>query len=494
MGFVVSKEMVLKEAVPQKTVPTKAMSKKAVSKKMRWATVFGSRLGSGFGRSIRQAVPTGYLAGFLRGSLGCFLGATLGSLALILGPTAWGEEARIPLLVTVDDLPLMAGDLIPEPAERRRITEELLGVLARHQVPAVGLVAWKRLTAEKDPSLLRLWVEAGHELGNHTVEHLDYNRTDFDTFRDDAEEGRRRLVELLTPLGKSLRFFRFPQLHEGDTAEKLQAMAKYLAESGQQNLPVTLDNSDWRFERPWVEARRAGDRQALAKLGREYQEVMRSAVRNYRQLSAELFDRPTAQILLLHAGEVGAAQWEELFSWLEAEGFRFATANEVLGDAAFQEPSTYAGPLGLSLWDRLADHRRREAAREEILAMLAEQSAAWSRGDVETFCSFYTEDTAFVSPTGLTRGRQQVLERYRKRYPGREAMGTLGLELIELRLGSGTETAGFGDRRPSGVHSASAVARWSLSYPDKDPLSGLTLLVFHKNPEGVWQIVQDASM
>ncbi|MCH9647186.1 MAG: polysaccharide deacetylase family protein [Deltaproteobacteria bacterium] len=423
-----------------------------------------------------------------------FLGAALGSFSWNVGAATLSENERTPLLVTVDDLPLMAGDLFSEPVEKRRVTEELLRVLAKHQVPAVGMVTWKRLTQEEDLALLRLWLEAGHELGNHTVEHLNYNRTDFATFRADAEEARRRLVGLLSPLGKSLRFFRFPQLHEGETLEKLQAMREYLDESGQRNLPVTLDNSDWRFERSWVEARQAGDDQTLADLGRDYQEAVRSAVRSYRQLGDELFARPVPQILLLHAGEVGAAQWDELFLWLKAEGFRFATADEVLGDGAFQEPAEYVGPLGLSLWDRLADHRRQGAARKEILAMLAEQSAAWSRGDVEIFCSFYTEDTAFVSPTGLTRGRQQVLERYRKRYPGREAMGTLELELIELRLGVGIETAAFGDRRPSGVHSASAVATWSLSYPDKETLSGLTLLVFHKNSEGVWQIIQDASM
>ena len=94
--------------------------------------------------------------------------------------------------------------------------------------------------------------------------------------------------------------------------------------------------------------------------------------------------------------------------------------------------------------------------------------------------SAYAEDATFVSPTGLTRGRQAVLDRYRKRYPDKAAMGTLSLEVVEIRLVRGN--AG-----------ASVVARWTLSYPEKPAAAGLTLLVLH--PRGdAWVIVQDASM
>lgn len=120
--------------------------------------------------------------------------------------------------------------------------------------------------------------------------------------------------------------------------------------------------------------------------------------------------------------------------------------------------------------------------RQAVTALLEEQAAAWSRGDVEAFCSAYAEDVVFISPTGLTEGRQQVIDRYKRRYPDKAAMGTLTLEVEEVRLG------------PGSTSSASVVARWRLSYPDKEDASGLTLLVLHKDPGGAWKIVQDASM
>jgi hypothetical protein len=56
---------------------------------------------------------------------------------------------------------------------------------------------------------------------------------------------------------------------------------------------------------------------------------------------------------------------------------------------------------------------------------LREQAASWNRGDLETFTSVYAEVAAFLTPSGVTHGRQAVLDRYRKRYPDRAAMGTL---------------------------------------------------------------------
>ena len=114
-----------------------------------------------------------------------------------------------------------------------------------------------------------------------------------------------------------------------------------------------------------------------------------------------------------------------------------------------------------------------------VLGVLQEGAAAWSRGDLDTFVSVYSDDCLFITPSGLTRGRQEVLDRYRERYPDRQAMGTLQLEVLETRPAA-----------PDGV---AVAARWVLSYPDRPASSGHTLVIFRRLA-GVWQIVQDASM
>jgi uncharacterized protein (TIGR02246 family) len=120
----------------------------------------------------------------------------------------------------------------------------------------------------------------------------------------------------------------------------------------------------------------------------------------------------------------------------------------------------------------------------ELQAELDRQAAAWNRGDLEGFAASYAEDAVFLSPSGLTRGRDAVLARYRQRYPTPAAMGTLALAVFDARRAPGTEPARL----------ASAAARWTLTGPDREPASGLTLLVFEREPDGAWRVVQDASM
>jgi uncharacterized protein (TIGR02246 family) len=125
----------------------------------------------------------------------------------------------------------------------------------------------------------------------------------------------------------------------------------------------------------------------------------------------------------------------------------------------------------------------RAGEAEDAVAVLQVQVGAWNRGDLAAFCEVYVDDTTFLSPSGITRGRQAVLDRYRQRYPDKAAMGTLALDPVEARPVS---------VRDGGPVAVSVAARWTLSYPDKPAARGLTLLVLHRKGAR-WRIVQDAS-
>lgn len=114
----------------------------------------------------------------------------------------------------------------------------------------------------------------------------------------------------------------------------------------------------------------------------------------------------------------------------------------------------------------------------EVLALLDRQAQAWSRGDVAAFCSIYADDAVFVSPSGVTKGRAEVLARYQKKYPTAAAMGKLTLTPLDVRAGADT---------------VSVAAKWALEYPDKPAASGSTVVVFRRL-DGQWRIVHDASM
>jgi peptidoglycan/xylan/chitin deacetylase (PgdA/CDA1 family) len=398
-----------------------------------------------------------------------------------------------PLLVTVDDLPLVGG--VHRPAgERARVTEGMLAVLARHGVRAVGMVTWARAHGPDDAHLLERWLEAGHELGNHSHDHPSYTARSAQAFLADAERGRERLARVLGPRGQRVRFFRFPFLREGDTQEKLAAGRTYLEGSGQRNLPVTLDTQDWSFEQPWVRARRRGDDAALGRVAEAYQRSLRADIEWQERLGDELFGRPVPQILLLHASEVSASQWDVLFRWLRGRGYRFATADEVLGDAAFADLPRWVGDHGPGLWSRIADVRRRERSMGEIRALFDAQARAWTEGRLEDFCSYYDEHASFLTPSGVTVGRDRVLARYRSKYGGdKRTMGELGLEILEIVTLAGTEVSITGGAVPGRPHGMSVTARWRLRWADQPEKSGLTLIVLRRTAAG-WRIVHDASM
>jgi ketosteroid isomerase-like protein len=119
----------------------------------------------------------------------------------------------------------------------------------------------------------------------------------------------------------------------------------------------------------------------------------------------------------------------------------------------------------------------RTADREAIHAVLSAQQAAWNRGDVEAFLAGYwhSPELTFSGSSGVSRGWDGVMARYKKNYPDRAAMGQLDFSELEFRfLGSdGTLVLG----------------RWHLKR-EKDEIGGVFSLVWQRFPDG-WKIIHD---
>ena len=114
----------------------------------------------------------------------------------------------------------------------------------------------------------------------------------------------------------------------------------------------------------------------------------------------------------------------------------------------------------------------------DIKAVLDAQVAAWNKGDLPGFMAGYwnSKDLTFVSGKDVTRGWQETLDRYKKRYQadGKE-MGKLTFSDLEVR-----ELA-------SGV--ALVTGKWELVLT-KETVGGRYTLIFKKLAAG-WRIVHD---
>ncbi len=413
-------------------------------------------------------------------------------------PAAQASPPR-PLLVTVDDLPVAGTAARGDAVARRATTEALLAVLKKHGIRAVAFVIAGNVKTADDQAILQRWLDEGHEIGSHSNTHPSFTALTAETYVDDVAASRKALTDWLTPRGRTLRFYRFPYLQEGDTAEKVEAARAALASAGLRNVPVTLDGADWSFDRQWAAAVASGDEAAMNDVRQSYLTALRLAVTRTEPAADRLLGRLAPQVLLIHANAVGAAHWDAMFTWLAAHGHRFAPADEVLADETFRDLPKDPAHYGYGHYHRLEKLRRLAEVRAEVTAVLEAQAAAWNRGDLEAFCALYAADASFASPTGLVRGRDAVRARYRTKYPDAASRGRLSFAIEETRLASGLEVTPFGLASPGDVTGASIVARYTLTYEGKPPATGLTLIVLRPRrnvPEGQprWEIVQDASM
>lgn len=117
------------------------------------------------------------------------------------------------------------------------------------------------------------------------------------------------------------------------------------------------------------------------------------------------------------------------------------------------------------------------AAESEIRAVLDEQAAAWNCGEIDAFMQKYwkSEKLTFAGASGVTRGWQPVLDRYKRNYPDRAAMGKLTFSELEMtQLGPGA---------------ALVLGRWRLARVTDKP-GGVFTLVVRRLPEG-WRIIHD---
>ena len=142
-----------------------------------------------------------------------------------------------------------------------------------------------------------------------------------------------------------------------------------------------------------------------------------------------------------------------------------------------------AGALALAL--SLIGQRRliakpadgRDADRQAISAVLNAQQTAWNRGDVDAFLVGYwhSPELTFSGSSGVARGWDGVLTRYKKNYPDRAAMGQLDFSDLEFRF--------------LGPDAALVLGRWHLKR-ETDDLGGVFTLVWQRFPEG-WKIIHD---
>jgi peptidoglycan/xylan/chitin deacetylase (PgdA/CDA1 family) len=269
-------------------------------------------------------------------------------------PLAAGDRS---VAVTFDDLPGTPAALVSNDVQTlREMTRKLLAGFRESKIPVVGFVNEGKLfldgetpaEAEQRTDVLRLWVDAGHELGNHTYSHRDLNTQPLDWFEQDVVRGETVTRRLLATKKRTLRYFRHPFLHVGLELDKRRAFEDFLAGRGYTIAPVTLDNDEYIYAAAYADAHRRGDAAMATRLGEDYLRYMESVFSVMEGVSRDLLGREISQVLLLHANALNADHFPRLAATMKARGYRFVSLEDALRDPAYRRPDTYVGRWGFS--------------------------------------------------------------------------------------------------------------------------------------------------
>lgn len=273
------------------------------------------------------------------------------------------QKTQRSIAVTIDDLPVVSTrqDL----KTRQEITRKLLAHITKAKVPAIGFVNENKLyTNEKrdeaQVDLLRSWLNANLELGNHTFSHVNIANVSLEKYKEEILKGEIITKELLQSKGMKMRYFRHPYLWTGLSLETKSDLGKFLGEHNYTIAPVTVDNSDWIFARAYDNAFDKGDKKLMTQIGAAYITYLEVKMDYWERQSVKLFGREIKQTLLLHANFINSDYFDDIAKALKKRGYKFVSLEEALKDEAYKLPDNFVRRNGISWLHRWALDKGKE--------------------------------------------------------------------------------------------------------------------------------------
>ncbi|MEO7658534.1 MAG: polysaccharide deacetylase family protein [Pyrinomonadaceae bacterium] len=281
----------------------------------------------------------------------------------LLFVAANAQQTNRSIAITIDDLPVVSTrrDL----KNHHEITLKLLAHLTKARVPAIGFVNENKLyngenLDEKRVDLLRMWLDAGFDLGNHTFSHRSLNAIELTDYEADLLRGELVTKRLLASKKKTIKFFRHPFLQTGRSLQVKSDFDAFLKDHGFTIAPITFDNADYIFSRAYDIAFDRKDSKLLKRVGGAYIPYMEKKLTYWERQSVRLLGREMSQTLLIHANFINSDYLDDLIAMFKRRGYRCVDLETALNDEAYRLPDNFVGGAGISWLHRWALDRGRE--------------------------------------------------------------------------------------------------------------------------------------
>ncbi len=252
------------------------------------------------------------------------------------------------MAVTVDDLLINGPDKDLETIET--MTINLLNKFRKENIEAVGFVNEAKLytndETEKRTALLKMWLDYGMDLGNHTYSHVSMHDVSLKEYEENLLKGEVVTKKLLSGEGKSMRYFRHPYLRTGESIETKKEFNTFLTDRGYTIAPVTIENSDWYFANIYRRAIANSDSTTMKIVTEAYLQFTKDVIEYGELLSKKLFGRQIKHVFLIHANELNADCFEQVAEIIKNNDYGFTTLEDALNDEAYKLPDNFVGKYG----------------------------------------------------------------------------------------------------------------------------------------------------
>ena len=188
--------------------------------------------------------------------------------------------------------------------------------------------------------------EAGYDLGNHSLSHIEMNNLTIDQVEQEIIGGEGAFVKALAKARRKPLYFRFPENHTGDTKEKHDTLAAFLAQRGYRLAPCTIDNEDYIFNAAYLKMLANKDEASAARLRAEYLAYTATETDYYSGVHKQIFGHEIPHVMLLHVNKLNADMIDRVLALFAQKRYRFVSLDSALADPAYSIPDQFVTKEG----------------------------------------------------------------------------------------------------------------------------------------------------
>jgi peptidoglycan/xylan/chitin deacetylase (PgdA/CDA1 family) len=224
----------------------------------------------------------------------------------------------------------------------------LLDNLKKHKLRSILYVKGKGLDNKKGKKIIESWNNYGNLIGNHTYNHLSFNREDvsLETFKKELLKDD----SLISSYSNYTKLFRFPYLSEGNTIEKRDGFREFLQENDYKIGHVTIDASDWYIDSRLTKRLKKDPGADISGFKEFYIKHLFDRATYYDSLGIELTGRQVNHILLLHHNLSAALFLDDLIKHFEKNGWEIVDVDKAYQDEIYTKAPQIIPAGGSLIW------------------------------------------------------------------------------------------------------------------------------------------------